>query len=331
MLGLFVVALGVFLLPFAFPTPPPIVTRFQATQLFSPNGDGRRDDATIGVRLSERSDVTVEIQREGEPVITLLDASPQGRGFFTTVWDGLDQAGRRAPDGTYAIKLRARAGDKQFNTSRKLVLDTVAPEPAAMTVTSATLGGEGRGECRVTFASRDAASVVLEAQGAGAAEPLRRLGARPVRPGRATTWAWNGERDGGGRVAPGLYRIRAILSDAARNRTVRERTCWVGFTAGTATPARPRPAQPIRVSLRTTAGDPVAPSTRVALVLRRRVGVPGRTGGEVLGEQVGPGASGPAGRVAVRVPRGVNPDALWLVATTHDGRSSALIDLGGAP
>ncbi|MBY0397874.1 MAG: hypothetical protein K2X91_15585, partial [Thermoleophilia bacterium] len=54
MVVLFVVALGIFVLPFAFPTPPPIVTRFQATSLFSPNGDGRRDVARVNVRLSER-------------------------------------------------------------------------------------------------------------------------------------------------------------------------------------------------------------------------------------------------------------------------------------
>ena len=73
MLALFVIALGIFLLPFAFPTPPPIVTRFQATQLFSPNGDGRRDAARVNVRLHEPSRVTIAIQKEGEPIVTLVD------------------------------------------------------------------------------------------------------------------------------------------------------------------------------------------------------------------------------------------------------------------
>ena len=126
MLALFVVALGVFLLPFAFPTPPPIVTRFQATILFSPNFDGRRDSARINIRLHDPSRVTVEILKDGEPVMVLLDDIAKAKGFFSTKWDGTDTMGRRLPDGTYAIKLRARAGDKQFNTTRNIVIDTSA-------------------------------------------------------------------------------------------------------------------------------------------------------------------------------------------------------------
>jgi hypothetical protein len=55
MAALFVLALGTFVLPFAFPTPPPIVSRFQATRLFSPDGNGHRDQARINIRLHEAS------------------------------------------------------------------------------------------------------------------------------------------------------------------------------------------------------------------------------------------------------------------------------------
>ncbi len=328
MLVLFVVALGVFLLPFAFPTPPPIVTRFQANQLFSPNSDGRRDVATIGVRLSEPSDVTLTIQQDGEPVITLIDDEARPTGFFTTEWDGLDSAGRRVPDGSYAIKLVARAGAKKFETSRRVVIDTSAPQPAQMDVVSATLADPGVGECRVTFSARDAASMTLEAVRAdGRGDALRRLGPRPVRAEETVRWNWTGQTAGGERVEPGLYVIRASLFDAARNRTVRDRTCWVGYMAGTARPADPAPRDQVGVSLRDTDGETISGATTVSLVLRRRTGVPGETAGDPIGDQVGPGARGPAGRVRVRIPAGVNPDALWLVVTRTDGEASALIDL----
>ncbi len=331
MLALFVIALGIFLLPFAFPTPPPIVTRFQATLLFSPNADGRRDAATVGVRLSEPSTVTIEIQSGGEPVVDLLDAAVRPTGFSTVSWDGLDAAGRRVPDGTYAIKLRAQAGEKRFNTTRNVVVDTEAPAPSAMEVVSATLGDAGPAECRTTVTSRDAASLLLEAVRAdGEGDPLRRLGPRPVRPDDPVRWGWDGAGTGGGRVDPGLYVIRASLFDAARNRVVRDRTCWVGFMAGTPQPARPAPRASVGVRLRQTDGTPIPGATPVSLVLRRRTAVPGAGAGYPLGDQVGPGARGPSGRVRVRVPAGVSPQALWLVATTLDGRASALIDLGGA-
>ena len=65
MAALFVLALGIFVLPFAFPTPPPIVSRFKATLLFSPDGNGHRDQARVNIRLHEAATLSVEIQRDG--------------------------------------------------------------------------------------------------------------------------------------------------------------------------------------------------------------------------------------------------------------------------
>ncbi len=130
-------------------------------------------------------------------------------------------------------------------------------------------------------------------------------------------------------VAPGLYVIRASLRDAARNALTRERTCWVGYIAGTPRPARPATGGTVGVTLRRTDGTALPGSTRIALVLRRRTGVPGETFGDPLGVQVGPGAAGPAGRITVTVPRGVNP-AGALARGPAAGRSGvALIDLRG--
>ena len=254
------------MLPFAFPTPPPVVTRFNATRLFSPDGDGRREDAKVNVRLSEPAAVTVEVQKDGATVRRLITDRTAPRGWVREDWDGRDDDGRVVPDGTYALKLRAHAGKKQFNTTRAIVVDTEAPRPAEMTVESATLGKPGPGECRVSFSSRDEGSVVFEAfrEGpvaagtAASGDAVRRLGPRPVRPGDAVTWRWDGRRADGGQVPPGLYLIRASLFDAARNRVVRDRTCWVGYLAGTAVPSSVAPRQPVGADLRRTDGDPLA-------------------------------------------------------------------------
>jgi hypothetical protein len=330
--ALFVLALGIFVLPFAFPTPPPIVSRFQATLLFSPDGDGRRDDARINIRLHEASTLSVEIQRDGRRVRSLLPEAPRRRGFSSTEWDGTGDDGRTLPDGTYAIKLRARAGEKRFNTTRNIVIDTAPPEPKAMGVESATLVGAGRGECRLAFTARDPGSLVLEALRPGETKRLRRLGRRPVRADGVVRWSWGGRADGGRRVRPGLYVLRASLSDAARNRSVRERTCWVGYLAGRAIPTHPAPRQTVGVALRTTDGDALPDSTPVTLTLRRRTGVPGVSEADPLGAQVGVGARGPLGRVRVRIPAGINPAALWLVAEASGEQAGiALIRLGDQP
>ena len=260
--ALFVLALGVFVLPFAFPTPPPLVTRFNATLLFSPDGDGRREEAKVNVRLSQAADVTVEVQREGETVRRLITSRRAPRGWVREDWDGRDDAGRRVPDGTYAIKLRARAGRKQFNTTRTIVVDTAAPRPAEMAVESATLGRPGPGECRVTFASRDPGSVVIEALRDGDEEPLRRLGPRPVRPDAPVRWRWDGRRADGGTVPPGSTR------SAPRSSTPPATGSCASGPAGSATsPARPVPAavaprERVGASLRRTGGDPPRPVGR---------------------------------------------------------------------
>jgi hypothetical protein len=332
MAALFVLALGIFVLPFAFPTPPPIVSRFQATLLFSPNGDGRRDDARVNIRLHEASTLSVEIQRDGQRVKLLLPEAPRSRGFSSTEWDGTGDDGRTVPDGTYAIKLRARAGDKQFNTTRNIVIDTVPPEPRSMTVESATLAGRGTGECRLAFTAADPGWLVLEALRPGETKSLRRLGRRPVRAKGVVRWSWDGHAAAGRGVTPGTYVLRASFSDAARNVNVRERTCWVGYLAGRAIPTHPAPRQTVGVALRTTGGDALPDSTPVTLTLRRRTGVPGVSEADPLGPQVGVGARGPLGSVRVRIPAGINPAALWLVArATGDPAGTALIRLGGRP
>jgi hypothetical protein len=332
MAALFVLALGIFVLPFAFPTPPPIVSRFQATLLFSPDGDGRRDGARVNIRLHEASTLSVEIQRDGERVKLLLPEAPRPRGFSSTEWDGAGDDGRTLPDGTYAIKLRARAGEKQFNTTRNIVIDTAAPHAKSMTVESATLVGAGPGECRLTFTAGDSGSLVLEALRPGGTTVLRRLGRRPVRANGVVRWSWDGRAAGGKAVAPGLYVLRSFFADAARNTNGSERTCWVGYLAGRAIPPRPSPRQSVGVALRTTGGDPLPPSTPVTLTLRRRTGIPGATDNDPLGPQVGVGARGPVAQVRVRIPAGINPAALWLVAqASGDHPGIALIPLAGRP
>ncbi len=107
------------------------------------------------------------------------------------------------------------------------------------------------------------------------------------------------------------------------------RTGGAGSIAGPARPARPATGAGLGGTLGDTAGAGRPGSTRIALVLQRRTGVPGVTLDDPLGVQVGPGRTGPAGRVTVTVPRGVNPAALWLVARRLDGSGVALVDLRG--
>jgi hypothetical protein len=143
-------------------------------------------------------------------------------------------------------------------------------------------------------------------------------------------WSWDGLEDGDRAVPPGLYLMRLRFADPAGNRTVRERTCWVGHLVGR--PARaPRPGGLVGVRLTRVDGTPLPSSTPTRLALYRRAGTPGRSLAHALGRRVGDGAKGPAGTVTVRLPERVRPAALWLVATAGPGRALIPLSSDGPP
>ena len=321
-LALFAGAAGIFLLPFALPTPPPIITGFRGTQLFSPS-DGGPQRATIAIRVRERSTITLEIRSSEGLVRTLLDAAPVPAGWTTPRWDGRDAGGRIVPDGEYRVRLRARSqvrSDRVFNTSRRLRVDTAPPSVPGFGVRSAPADGSAA-QCRTRAVARDGLRVRFSAH-----RGARRLAEGPVVPltgeGRAA-WDWDGRGSNGAPVAPGLLDIRAIVVDAAGNRTRRTATCWVGHLTGQVT-GQATPGGRIGVRLVRPDGAVVPDGREVALALYRRAGVPGRTAGAVLGERVAGRARGPLATTRLRLPLGTAPGRLWLVARADDG--VALID-----
>ena len=325
LIALFGVGLAVFLAPFAFPTPPPIVTRFVTTKQFSPNGDGARDFARVAVRLSEPSNVALEVQRtDGTRVKQLLnERRPQGWGVSLD-WDGTTDAGQPADDGSYVFSLNATSGRKRFKVSRKFVLDRKPPPLGTVTVESAALAGPGKGECRVAATALDRGALEIEVTPAVDQPAVARFGPKAVTAGETTLWNWDGTRADGVAATPGLYLVRVILRDVSRNRSERDVTCWVGHLIGTPAPARPKLGTKVGVSLTTPDGKTLAPNTRVELAIFRRTGTPGSTT-PVLGAQVGANAAGPIGTVRLQLPRKIPAAQLWIVATTDTGR--ALIPL----
>ncbi len=324
--GLCVIAVGVFVTPFAFPTPPPIVTGFQSTRLFSPQGDGKRDIARVAVKLNERSRVTVEIQERstGKRARGIIDED-RPKGVVRLSWDGNDDQGRPVPDGQYVVSLRARLGKQKFNTSRRIVVDRQPPQLTAVTVQSAALSGPGEGQCRVTATAAERGSLTIEALSAAGGAPLARFGPEPVVAGQSKLWNWDGNSAGGTPAPPGPYVIRATITDTPKNANERQATCWVGHILGVPLPARPKLGDRIAVRLTDAAGAPLPGGTGVRLSLALRNAEPGGANTEILGPKVGITAQGPVGQVRLQLPRKIPPRRLWLVATTKQGQ--ALIPL----
>lgn len=326
-LVLFAGAAGIFLVPFAFPTPPPIITAFRGTQLFSPSPSGTQQ-ATIAIRVRERSALTLEIRDDDGAVRTLLDEEVIPPGWANQLWDGRRDDGTVVPDGEYRVRLRARStanSGRVFNTSRRLRVDTTPPRFTGFGVRSASYGS-GPARCRARVVAPEGVRATFEARRNG-----RVIAEGPSGPldseGRAR-WDWDGRNRAGDPVAPGIVEIRARVVDPAGNRGRRAATCWVGHLTGRVAGGRPAPESRIAVQLRRPDGDAVPGDAEVALALYRREGVPGRTVGGVLGRRVAGRARGPLATTRLRLPRRPVPGRLWLVARTDEGL--ALIDpVGG--
>ena len=314
-IALVLVAFGVFVLPFAFTTPPPIITRFVATRAFSPGAEQGRATATVAIRLSEPSNVSITIKdpETGTVIARLADGGQVVRTRTLAVdWDGTDLDGKRVPDGTYAIDLEARAGEKKFSKSRKVVVDTTGPRPR-VTVVSRAAG------CLTTVsAPGEPATVRFSARNAGVSTAPREVTARGT-----TEWAWGGRDSGGGLVPPGLQVIQVTARDERGNDFDEARTCWVGHLAARAVPGQPASGDAVGVDL-PGGGDP-----EVTLTLRQRLGTPGdRAGRQVLGDPIGEAVTGPASTARITIPVGTRPADVWLLAAVGTDRQ-ALIGFGG--
>ena len=315
---LFAGAAGIFLIPFAFPTPPPIVTAFRGTQLFSPSPAGEQQ-ATIAIRVRERSSLTLEIRDDEGPVRTVLSEDVTPAGWANQRWDGRDDDGTIVPDGEYRVRLRARSEvnrGRVFNTSRRLRVDTTPPPVAGFRVLSADTES-GTPRCRTRIAAPDGVRVRFDARRNG-----RVIAEGPVAPldgdGRAG-WDWDGRNAAGALARTGIVEIRARVVDAAGNATLRAATCWVGHLTGRVVGPRPRAGARVGVRLAGPDGTALPGRTVVELSLYRREAIPGRTPGGVLGDRVAGRVRGPVSTTRLRLPRRPAPGRLWLLARTDSG------------
>lgn len=310
-IALVLVAFSVFVLPFAFTTPPPIITRFVATRAFSPGADQGRALATVAVRLSEPGNVSIIVKDPGSGAIVarLSDGNRVVRARTLAVrWDGRDLDGRQVPDGTYAIDLDARAGEKRFSKSRRVVVDTTPPQAEVTVRTTAT------GCLATAGAPGEPATVRFSAPNAGVASKPSEVGAKG-----SAEWDWNGRDSRGALVPPGIQVIRVVAEDGRGNVADDAFTCWVGHLVARAVPGSPSSGGRVGVAL-PGGGDP-----EVTLTLRRRVGTPGeRAGRRVLGSPIGQPVTGPASTARITIPQGVRPAGVWLLAAVGDDRQALI-------
>lgn len=202
---------------------PGALGQVRATPFFSPNQDGRFDRARIGFLLKEPDDVTVTVvDRDDQPIRRLARNEPlEAYRQLRLAWDGRDDAGRRAPDGTYRVRVGLRRQGRSVLLPRNIDLDTTPPRPRVLSIGPERTplprpellprrdGAPAR--VRVFLPGRKARVLVYRTD----VTPAREVLAEGV-PSGTYTWEWDGTV-GGRNAAQGTYLVAVESRDRAGN------------------------------------------------------------------------------------------------------------------
>jgi hypothetical protein len=105
--------------------------------VFSPNGDGRRDRVRAGLMLKDADHVTLTwIDSNGDAVKTVVDDRPLAAytRLWGVPWDGTDQDGRPVPDGRYKMRITLRDEGRTIVPTTSVLKDTQPPRPKVLSI-----------------------------------------------------------------------------------------------------------------------------------------------------------------------------------------------------
>jgi flagellar hook assembly protein FlgD len=118
-----------------FPRPTP--------STISPNGDGVRDDASLGFVLTRPATVEVLVTKAGATV-RRLSGGQLGAGERAVAWDGADAAGTAVTSGSYRFTVTAVSSLGTVSVTEPLMVDRYRPRLSAPDTSSVTLGKTAR-------------------------------------------------------------------------------------------------------------------------------------------------------------------------------------------
>jgi flagellar hook assembly protein FlgD len=230
--------------------------------VFSPNGDGRFDDAAVSGRFSEVVDWRARVL-DGD---TVLDEVTGSGDDFSIGWDGLD-GGDALPDGDYDVEIEAQDawGNGPTTKTTSLKIDTTPAELGAVSPEAdvdrwiAPNGDLSRETLAWTAAMTEPGSLVLHVYD-GDGQRVR-IFAQTSATG-SNTLTWDGKDDDGDVVPDGTYEVRVTPRDrtgtsgAAAIRSVRVDT-MLGFVDNS------------RILFYPHDGDTLAPTTTLGYTLTR--------------------------------------------------------------
>jgi hypothetical protein len=201
---------------------PPDVRKARITPLFSPNGDGRDEQARASFVLERPDTITVRVLDDDGNVITTLMSNRHAAADkrLEVVWDGRDSAGKRVPDGIYRYRINLQDQGRAVFLPRGVRIDTKPPSPRVQRI------GRDNDEpdilprpdhqpltIRFFNPARSSPTEVLIYR----TNPDPRLVWEETLPGGVRSLKWDGRAKDGTPLPPGTYVVALRTRDVAGN------------------------------------------------------------------------------------------------------------------
>ena len=142
-----------------FPTAVPVTV--------SPDGDGRRDQTTLGFRLTRRAAVTIAVRLD-DKLVRSLDVGTLAAGTHTATWDGKAGSGEYLASGRPTFTVVATSALGESSVSKGLIVDLYRPKLYATAGKTISVGTATRLTFKVSdpySAKADVRFVVTDAKG----------------------------------------------------------------------------------------------------------------------------------------------------------------------
>jgi hypothetical protein len=203
----------------------PVITGMSYPNAFSPNAGNcrpeRRNTHISFYLLHRADDVDVYVADESETIVRTIVLGHHMRkgvrrpdGIFG--WNGREDSGRLAPDGTYHFRVGLRNQGRTIDlTGYPIVLKSVAPRPRVTRVENQLLPNGGRG-ATIHYTGNEGHNATVRIYRTDLEPAQPRLVASFVTAARGSTATWNGRI--AGRPAPaGVYLMGLEVTDRACN------------------------------------------------------------------------------------------------------------------
>jgi hypothetical protein len=179
---------------------------------FSPLCECSTDTARISFRLRKRDRLTIAIvDRDSDPIRTLVSDRPQRAGLVIAYWDGRDDFNQIVPGGAYKPRVKLALNRRTIVLPNPIRVDTEPPRVQLVEVKPRLFSPDGDGRADRLIASYrvdEPAQVSLYVDG------VRRVVKRGTK--QEGTIDWNGKLSGVA-LATGAHEISVVARDLAGN------------------------------------------------------------------------------------------------------------------